>query len=220
MNKRVFVKKKEGFQVESLGVKNELLENLKESSIDKIDLYNVYDIFNCTEEDLELLKNKVLSEPVTDDVYEEVELGEKKYLATEFLPGQYDQRADSAEQCLMLLNNKAGVLIKSGRLLVFHGEIKNFEKVREYLINPIETREKDLNTLLLEENIDIDPVPTYNGFINKTVEELEDFLNEHGLAMTIEDLQHIQNYFKNEEKRDPKETEIKVLDTYWSDHCR
>ena len=220
MNKRVFVKKKEGFQVESLGVKNELLENLKESNIDKIDLYNVYDIFNCTEEDLELLKNKVLSEPVTDDVYEEVQLDGKKYLATEFLPGQYDQRADSAEQCLMLLNNKAGVAIKSGRLLVFHGEIKNFEKVREYLINPIETREKDLNTLLLEENIDIDPVPTYNGFINKTVEELEAFLNEHGLAMTIEDLQHIQNYFKNEEKRDPKETEIKVLDTYWSDHCR
>ncbi|MGL4641988.1 MAG: phosphoribosylformylglycinamidine synthase [Cetobacterium sp.] len=220
MNKRVFVKKKDGFQVESLGVKNELLENLKEGNIDRIDLYNVYDIFNCTDEDLELLKNKVLSEPVTDDVYEDVNLEGKRYLATEFLPGQYDQRADSAEQCLMLLNNKAGVQIKSGRLLVFHGEINSFEKVREYLINPIETREKNLDTLVLEENIDIDPVPTYNGFIDKKVEELEAFLNEHGLAMTLEDLQHIQNYFRNEEKRDPKETEIKVLDTYWSDHCR
>ncbi|MGL6023672.1 MAG: phosphoribosylformylglycinamidine synthase, partial [Cetobacterium sp.] len=131
-----------------------------------------------------------------------------------------DQRADSAEQCLMLLNNKAGVQIKSGKLLVFHGEIKNFEKVKEYLINPIETRIKNLEEIKLDENVDIDPVPTYTGFINKTSEELEIFLNEHGLAMTLEDLKHIQNYFKNEEKRDPKETEIKVLDTYWSDHCR
>ena len=89
MNKRVFVKKKDGFQVESLGLKSELLENLKEDRISKIDLYNVYDIFNCTEEDLNLLKNKVLSEPVTDDVYEEVDLDGKKYLAMEFLPGQY-----------------------------------------------------------------------------------------------------------------------------------
>ncbi|MGL5000346.1 MAG: phosphoribosylformylglycinamidine synthase [Cetobacterium sp.] len=220
MNKRVFVKKKSGFQVESLGVQNELLENLKEDKIQNIDLYNVYDIFNCTSEDLELLKNKVLSEPVTDNVYEEVELEGKQYLATEFLPGQYDQRADSAEQCLMLLNNKAGVVIKSGKLLVFDGEIKNFEKVKEYLINPIETRIKNLDTITLEDNIDIDPVPTYDGFIDKNLNELEQFLNHHGLAMTLEDLEHIQNYFKNEEKRDPKETEIKVLDTYWSDHCR
>ena len=220
MNKRVFVKKKNGFQVESLGIKNDLLENLKEDKITKIDLYNVYDIFNCTDEDLELLKNKVLSEPVTDDVYEEVNLMDKKYLAIEFLPGQYDQRADSAEQCLMLLNNKEGVQIKSGKLMVFHGEINNFDKLKEYLINPIETREKDLNSIKLEENIDIDPVPTYVGFIDKNRDELEEFLNDHGLAMTLEDLIHIQNYFKNEEKRDPKETEIKVLDTYWSDHCR
>ncbi|MGL5534725.1 MAG: phosphoribosylformylglycinamidine synthase, partial [Cetobacterium sp.] len=220
MNKRVFVKKKDGFQVESLGLKSELLENLKEDKINKIDLYNVYDIFNCTEEDLNLLKNKVLSEPVTDDVYEEVELVGKKYLAMEFLPGQYDQRADSAEQCLMLLNNKDGIQIKSGKLLIFHGEIKSFDKIKDYLINPIETREKKLNVLTLEENIDIEPVPTYVGFINKNSEELESFLLEHGLAMTLEDLKHIQNYFRDEEKRDPKETEIKVLDTYWSDHCR
>lgn len=220
MNKRVFVKKKEGFQVESLGIKSELLENLKEDGIAKIDLYNVYDIFNCTENDLSLLKNKVLSEPVTDDVYEEVELDNKKYLAMEFLPGQYDQRADSAEQCLMLLNNKADVKIKSGKLLVFHGELKSFDRIKNYLINPIETREKNLNTLIFEEDINIEPVPTYVGFIEKSPEQLESFLNEHGLAMTLEDLVHIQNYFKNEEKRDPKETEIKVLDTYWSDHCR
>ncbi|MGL5989310.1 phosphoribosylformylglycinamidine synthase [Cetobacterium sp.] len=220
MNKRVFVKKKSGFQVESLEVQNELLENLKEDKIESIDLYNVYDVFNCTSDDLELLKNKVLSEPVTDNVYEDLYLEGKQYLATEFLPGQYDQRADSAEQCLMLLNNKAGVVIKSGKLLVFHGEIKNFEKIKEYLINPIETRVKNLNTIVLEENIDIAPVPTYKGFINKDLNELEIFLNNHSLAMTLEDLEHIQNYFKNEEKRDPKETEIKVLDTYWSDHCR
>ncbi|MEG1977370.1 MAG: phosphoribosylformylglycinamidine synthase [Cetobacterium sp.] len=220
MNKRVFVKKKEGFQVESLGVKNDLLENLKETEIVNIDLYNVYDIFNCTLDDLDLLKNKVLSETVTDDVYEEVDLKSSKYLAIEFLPGQYDQRADSAEQCLMLLNNKAGVEIKSGKLLVFHGNIKDFEKVKNYLINPIEMREKKLEILEKDENIEIEKVPTYDGFIEKSESELEEFRGDFGLAMSLDDLKHIQNYFKNEEKRDPKETEIKVLDTYWSDHCR
>ena len=120
----------------------------------------------------------------------------------------------------MLLNNRAGVQIRSGKLLVFHGELNNFDKIKEYLINPIETREKDLNILNLDENIEIEKVPVYEGFINKNEAELLEFLEEHGLAMTIEDLKHIQKYFRDEEKRDPKETEIKVLDTYWSDHCR
>ncbi|WP_297596913.1 phosphoribosylformylglycinamidine synthase [uncultured Cetobacterium sp.] len=220
MNKRVFIRKKEGFQVESLGLQNDLLENLKETGILNIDLYNIYDIFNCTQEDLELLKNKVLSEPVTDDVYENIDLSKKKYLAIEFLPGQYDQRADSAEQCLMLLNNRAGVEIKSGKLLVFHGEIKKFEKVKKYLINPIEMREKNLDILEKNDSIEIEKVPICLGFREKSEIELKDFAEKLSLAMNLEDLKHIQNYFKREEKRDPKETEIKVLDTYWSDHCR
>ena len=220
MDKRIFVKKKDGFQVESQGIKNELLENLKEDKIEKIDVYNVYDIYGATEEDLKLLKTKVLSEIVTDNVYDEVGLKDKKYIALEFLPGQYDQRADSAQQCLMLLSGGAQVEIKSGKLLVFHGEVKDIDKIKKYLINPVEMREKDLNILEKNENVEIEEVPTYIGFIEKDREELKAFIEELGLAMSLEDLEHIQNYFKNVEKRDPKETEIKVLDTYWSDHCR
>ena len=220
MDKRIFVQKKECFQVEANGLKNDIQYNLKENSITKIDLYNIYDVFNCDDDDVALLKNRVLAEPQTDNVYENISLENKIYLAVEFLPGQYDQRSDSAEQCLMLLNNKDNIIIKSGKLIVFHGDINNFEKIKSYIINPIEMREKDLSLLKNDEYIEIEKVPTYNGFNEKNENELKDFIKKHGLAMSIHDLKHIQNYFKTEEKRDPKETEIKVLDTYWSDHCR
>ena len=220
MNKRFFVKKKEGFEVESESLKKELNEHLQEDGLEKIDIYNVYDVFNGTEEDIFLLKSKVLAEIVTDNVYDILDLNNKNYLALEFVPGQYDQRADSAEQCLMLLNNREGVSIRSGRVLVFHGKIKNIQKIKKYLINPIEMREKDLNHLDNKENIEIDNIPVFEGFVNYTEKELVDFLKNHQLAMNIADLKHIQHYFNSEEGRDPTETEIKVLDTYWSDHCR
>lgn len=220
MNKRVFVKKKDGFLVESISLKEELVENLKEINLKKVDIYNSYDIFNCNFEELELLKTKVLSEPVTDEVFEELDLQGLNYLAMEFLPGQFDQRADSAEQCLALLGKGENVSIKSGRILVFSGEISSLSRIKSYLINPIEAREKDLNKLSNEENIEIEPVKTFSEFRNFSEAELQFFLKENSLAMTINDLKHIQNYFKNSENRDPSETEIKVLDTYWSDHCR
>lgn len=219
MNKRIFVKKKMGFQVESDSLLKELRENLKENLLSQIEIYNVYDVFNADAEDIELLERKVLSEPVTDQVFGEVNLDGKLYLAVEYLPGQYDQRADSAQQCLALLNNRDGVTIKSGKLIVFNGEIENFEKVRGYLINPIEMREKNLKELSNDENIEIEKVLVHEGFRNLSEEELKEFLSSDGLAMTLEDLKHIQRYFV-EEKRDPTVTEIKVLDTYWSDHCR
>ncbi|MGL6130629.1 MAG: phosphoribosylformylglycinamidine synthase, partial [Fusobacteriaceae bacterium] len=112
------------------------------------------------------------------------------------------------------------VKIKSGRLYVFHGDIISFEKIKGYLINPIESREKNLDTLSFQEDIEIEPTKTFHGFIDFKNQKLEIFLKEHSLAMTLNDLIHIQKYFKNEEKRNPTETEIKVLDTYWSDHCR
>jgi len=220
MNKRIYVKKKNGFEVESLSLRNELIYHLKETKIETIDTYKVYDIFNGNEEDFSLLESKVLAELVTDDIYYEVDTKGKNYLALEFLPGQYDQRSDSAEQCLMLLNNKEGVKIKSGQLLVFNGVVNNFEKIKDYLINPIEMREKDISRLDENENIEVEKVVIYDDFNQKTKKELEVFLANHALAMNYEDLKHIQNYFKNEEKRIPTETEIKVLDTYWSDHCR
>ncbi|MDP0492865.1 MAG: phosphoribosylformylglycinamidine synthase [Fusobacterium sp. JB021] len=219
MNRRIYVSKKEEFRVEGKSLLNELKENLHEDGLRNLRLYNVYDVFNCENEDIELLKSKVLSEIVTDNVYDEVDLIDKNYIAIENLPGQYDQRADSAEQCLVLLNNKDNVQIKSGRVIVIEGEIKSFEKIKKYIINPIETREKDLSILNNEEDITIEDVPIIEGFVEYSEKKLEDFIEENGLAMSLADLKHIQDYFINE-KRNPTDTEIKVLDTYWSDHCR
>lgn len=219
MNKRIYVSKKEGFRVEGKSLLNELKENLHEDKLKDLRLFNVYDVFNCEDEDVILLKSKVLSEVVTDNVYDEINLNGKNYIAIENLPGQYDQRADSAEQCLVLLNNKENVKIKSGRVIVLEGDINDFDKIKKYIINPIETREKDLNVLSNEEDITIEDVPIVEGFINYSQEKLENFIDENGLAMSLGDLQHIQNYFRDQ-KRNPTDTEIKVLDTYWSDHCR
>ena len=219
MNKRIFVSKKQGFQVEGNSILNEIRENLYETGLTGAELYNVYDVFNCDEEDVKLLKTKVLSEIVTDNVYDEIDLTGKTYVAIENLPGQYDQRADSAEQCLALLNSKDSVTIKSGRIIVFYGEVKDLEKIKKYLINPVETREKDLSILENNEDVTVEPVPVLDGFRKLSREELENFVSVNGLAMTADDLEHIQKYFV-EEDRDPTETEIKVLDTYWSDHCR
>ncbi|MFK4785696.1 phosphoribosylformylglycinamidine synthase [Fusobacterium sp. MFO224] len=219
MNRRIYVSKKEEFRVEGKSLLNELRENLHEDGLSDLRLYNVYDVFNCDNEDIELLKSKVLSEIVTDNVYDNIDLTGKNYIAIENLPGQYDQRADSAEQCLVLLNNKDNVKIKSGKVIILEGEIKSFEKIKEYIINPIETREKNLNVLGEEEDITIEDVPIIEGFVHYSEKELENFIKDNGLAMTLADLKHIQNYFIKE-KRNPTDTEIKVLDTYWSDHCR
>ena len=187
MDKRIFVSKKQGFQVEGESILNELRENLYETGLERVELINVYDVFNCDEEDVKLLKSKVLAEAVTDNVYDEVDLAGKTFIAIENLPGQYDQRADSAEQCLVLLNSKDTVKIKSGRIVVLYGEVKSLEKVKKYLINPIETREKDLSILDNTEDFKVEPVPVLVGFNDYTVEELEKFLNDNGLAMTLAD---------------------------------
>lgn len=220
MNKRVFIKKRADFLVESHSLLEELKENLKETGLTELELYNIYDIFDINDEEFKLLKEKILSEVVTDEVYDSMDLEGKNYLAIEFLPGQYDQRADSAEQCLALLEKGENTTIKSGRLIVFHGEIQSFEKIKKYLINPIESREKNLNLLEKDRANSIEKVKFIDNFNTLNLEELKGFLKENQLALNIEDLVHIQNYFKNTEKRAPSETELKVLDTYWSDHCR
>lgn len=132
MDTRIFVQKKEQFQVESESLGTELRQSLSLSDDFKVSLYNIYDIFNADENDIQLLKKNVCSEVVTDVVYDSIDLEGKKYLAYEYLPGQYDQRADSAMQCLMLLNNKQTVRIHSGTLLVFDGQVskEDLEKSR------------------------------------------------------------------------------------------
>ncbi|MEG0315004.1 MAG: phosphoribosylformylglycinamidine synthase [Erysipelotrichaceae bacterium] len=223
MNYRIFVSKKAAYTIEAESLKKEIVANLAINTLKELKLINTYDVFNADEQDIALLKTKVVSEAVTDEVFDTLELDpNKSYIIYECLPGQYDQRADSAEQCLMLLNNKKDVVIKSGRIVELTGTLTKTEidKIKNYLINPVEMREKDLNVLEYNEDVEIEPVETVKGFINYSEEEIENYRNELALAMSKQDLLHIQKYFKDEEHREPTLTEIKVLDTYWSDHCR
>lgn len=222
MDYRVFVKKKEAFQVEAQSMFHELKQNLNLNGLTGVKLYNVYDVFHGDDHDMALLKEKVLSEVVTDEVYDTIDLSDQTYIAYECLPGQYDQRADSAQQCLMLLNNKQDVVIKSGRIVVLEGEVSDAEiiSIKKYLINPVEMREKDLQVLGYEEDVEIEPVPMIEGFCAMDDATLQSLMDKEGLAMTLADLKHVQQYFKQEEQRDLTMTELKVLDTYWSDHCR
>ncbi len=220
-NARIFIEKKYGFRVEADSLKNTLNQNLN-LNIEELRLLKVYDIFNIEDELLEKAKNVVFSEPVTDDVFEDVKPNCNFQFAVEFLPGQFDQRADSAKQCLKLLNPTSIAEIKSANFYLIKGDLSDEQKdkIKKYCINEVEAREKDMLKLELSENPDINEVPIFNDFCNWNDDKLSEFHRILGLAMSIEDLKFIQAYFKNEEKRDPSETEIKLLDTYWSDHCR
>ena len=222
MDTRIFVHKKEQFQVESESLAAELRQSLSLKEDFGLTKYNLYDIFNADENDIELLKKNVCSEVVTDDVYDSVDLEGKSYLAYEFLPGQYDQRADSAMQCLMLLNNKQTVRIHSGTLLVFLNPVdeETLNKITHYIVNPVEARVKDLSVLVDDQDVEVKDVPVLEGFTKKTKEELDALRQTLGLAMSQADIEHVQRYFEKEEKRDCTMTELRVLDTYWSDHCR
>ncbi len=221
MDTRFFVQKKEAFRTEGKSLTNELRTSLGLSDDFALSRYNIYDVFNADKKDIELLKKDVCSEVVTDNVYDQVDLEGKTYLAYEYLPGQYDQRADSAMQCLMLLNNKQTVRIHSGTLLVFENiKEDEFEQVKKYLINPVEARQKDLSVLEDELDIQVEDVPSIENFTSMDKQTLSDLRVGLGLAMSQEDIEFVQSYFKEEEKRQPTMTEIRVLDTYWSDHCR
>ena len=222
MNKyRVFVEKKTAFKNEAKSLLADLNSSLGLNLTD-IRIVNVYDLFNVSETDVKVAKENVLSEIVVDDVYDTLDLEGKTFFATEFLPGQYDQRADWAQQCLLLLTGNEDAVVKSGKVVILEGvSYADVMKVKKYVINPIESQEKDLEApLTLPEIETAAPVPIYEGFIDLNAAGLEEFLNENSMAMTIADLEHVQKYFREEEKRNPYETELKVLDTYWSDHCR
>ena len=221
VSERIFVEKKEGFQVEA----NDLFAQLKENfhiQASSMRLVNVYDVFDIEQDILEKAKATVFSEPVVDVVLDDVEVSGMNVIAIETLPGQYDQRADSAMQCVRLLDPTDSCVITSGKLLIFDRDLseEEYEKVSHYVINPIETRKKNMDVLSIDSNVDVKPLKDYSGFIELNEEQIEGFLKEEGLAMSKEDLLMVQDYFKNTEKRDPSETEIRVLDTYWSDHCR
>ncbi|MBE5958833.1 MAG: phosphoribosylformylglycinamidine synthase [Lachnospiraceae bacterium] len=225
--KRVYVEKKQPYAVKS----NELTEDIKGyllvNSLEKVRVLVRYDIENLSEETYKQALTTVFSEPPVDQIYEETfPYDEKKdrVFSVEFLPGQFDQRADSAEQCVKFLKEDEQPVIKTATTYVLSGDItdEQFENIKSYCINPVDSRETGLEKpeTLVTEFDEPEDVIIFDGFKDMEEGPLKELYSSLGLAMTFNDFLHIQNYFKKEEDRDPSMTEIRVLDTYWSDHCR
>ena len=219
-NYRVYVEKYPRFQVEADTLRKELNNNLG-LNLQTLRLLNVYDLFGFSEELLEKSRYAVFGEIVTDCVSDECNLEGQKYLAVEYLPGQFDQRASSAVDCVRLIEPTANVRIKSSKLLIFDANTTDEElaRIERYYINAVESRRKDLSVLSDMENAEVKPVPVLHGLTALKDEELEGYCKQYGLAMNADDLREVVNYYKIE-GRDPSETELRILDTYWSDHCR
>lgn len=219
-NYRIFVEKYPEFQVEASSLRSELNENLQ-LDLQSLRLLNVYDLFGFTPELLEKSRYSVFGEIVTDKVSDECDLTGTKYIAVEYLPGQFDQRAASAVDCVHLIDPRADVRIKSSKLIILPADVEDetIAKIKHYFINAVESREKDLSKLTDSEAAAVKPVPVLDGFTKMTEADLEPFCRKMGLAMNADDLREVVKYF-TEEGRDPNETELRILDTYWSDHCR
>ena len=220
MNYRIYVEKRPAFQVEAQSLRNELNLNLQ-LNLQSLRYINVYDLFGFTPELLEQCRYSVFGETVTDTVTDTCDLTGAKYLAVEYLPGQFDQRASSAVDCVHLIDPNAEVEIRSSRLLVFDADLtsEELDKIRRYYINAVESREKDLSQLSQNQTADVKPLALLNGFIDMPREAYAAFCKEWGLAMNTDDLHEVVLYFQKE-GRNPTETELRILDTYWSDHCR
>ena len=220
MNYRVFVEKKEGFRVEAIGLQDELNANLG-LDIRCLRLINIYDLFGFSQELLDKCLYSVFGEIVTDRVSTEFDFEGCPYIAVEFLPGQFDQRASSAEDCVHLIDPKADITIKSGKILVFDKDFSaaDMDKVKKYFVNPIESRIKDISVLERFAHPAAERVSVIDDFINLKEEDLAVYCEDKSLAMNTDDLREVVAYFRKE-GRNPYETELKILDTYWSDHCR
>ena len=217
MNKRIFVEKRGIFDVESPKIFDEVKAVVP--SIQNVKVYNVYDIFNLNDGEFGKVVNSTFVDPVTDILHEE-NPAQGIYFAMEFLPGQYDQRADSAQQCIALLTENEKSKVRSGKLIEFEGVSEtDLAKIKDLLINKVESQEKDLSVFDFPSDETPSKVLVHENFINFDDAQLEEFFNSHGFALGLDDLKFIQEYFKTEQ-RNPTETELKVLDTYWSDHCR
>ena len=230
MNYRIYVEKKKIFNVESEELFNEIRNDMLITNIENVKVINIYDIFNIDEAVYLQTRDIVFSDKVSDIVYDKLEVLESEgaqMFAVEYLPGQYDQRADSAKQCIDLLlentDSNTNIEIRSGKLIVLYGKLTNQEiqKIKKYYINEVEMREKQLDKLeIVNEVPSNETIETIDEFEKLSAYQLQNLKNDMGLAMTTEDLKHIQAYYSKDEKRNPTETEIRVLDTYWSDHCR
>ena len=221
---RVYVEKRKGFDVEVKRMKKELKEFLHIESVADIRILNRYDIEHVTKEAYTKALNIIFSEPQADIVYEEqIETKDEYVFAVSYLRGQYDQRADSCVQCIRNIDSSLSPVVKTAKVYIIGGSLTEEDKVKikKSVINPIEAEEVTLDKA---DSLDMSyPVPkdvkVLEGFIRFSREELEAFRKGEGLAMSLEDLAYFQDYFR-EENRDPSYTELKVVDTYWSDHCR
>ena len=224
--RRIYVEKKEAFAVKARELEEELRSYLGINGLEQARIFIRYDVENISDAVFEKACKSVFSEPPVDDLYmENIEMPKNaRCFSVEYLPGQFDQRADSAVQCVQFLKEDEQPLIKTAVTYLLTGTISDdeFDKIKNYCINPVDSRETDLvkpETLVtvFEEPAD---VASFDGFADMEEEQLKALYDSLGLAMTYQDFLHIQNYYKNDEHRDPTVTEIRVLDTYWSDHCR
>ena len=220
---RIYIEKKSAFAVEADGVLANLKSALGLEGLQRVRILNRYDAEHILPEDFAAAKMTVFGEPQVDVAYDELPEFEGRVFATEFLPGQYDQRADSAAQCIQLQTQKERPLIRCARVYLLEGSVsdKEFESIKSYLINPVESREATLekfDTLETEYPAPADVV-TLTGFIDMDDDALAKMVSDYGLAMELDDLQCCRDYYRSE-KRDPTFTELKLIDTYWSDHCR
>ena len=225
--RRIYVEKRQGFyDIPAQQLCDDLIESFRLTDLRAVRLFNRYDIEGLSDEEYATVKSVVFSEPPVDVVYEEKlpEFANSRMFAAEYLPGQYDQTADSAAQCVQLVTQKERPIIATARVVVLVGSIDDatFAKIKDYYINAVESREAKLEkpeSLEMKLKAPAD-VEVLTGFTSLSDSELKAFMNNRGFAMSFEDLKFCQNYFRDIEHREPTITEIRVIDTYWSDHCR
>lgn len=226
MVKRVYVGKKPSYRIEATGLLEDLRDNLNLDHLESVRILHRYDIENISDETYHRAIRRILSEAPVDDVQEEEVCFDPAdfVFAVEYLPGQYDQRADSAVQCIQILQAEEQPKVNYAKVYILKGNLTEDEKqaVKNYCINTVDSREARLDkpeTLAVEYGVPSN-VAVIEGFCQRTEQEIEEMVSEMGLAMSKADLLHTQKYFRDAERRDPSVTEIRVLDTYWSDHCR
>ena len=221
---RVYVEKKKELAHEASSLRYEIRHLLQIRSLTDVRILNRYDVESIDEALFEDCKGKVFSEPQLDVVSDTFDASGATVFAVEYLPGQFDQRADSAAQCIQILSQGERPTVRTAKVYLLYGELSEAElaQIKKYVINPVECREASLEraeTLALETEIPT-TVEILNGFTALDAEGLAAFVKEKGLAMDADDIAFLQGYFRDEEKRDPTITEIRMIDTYWSDHCR
>jgi phosphoribosylformylglycinamidine synthase len=224
--KRIYVERKDGFRVEAKGLYDDFKNNLGINGLQKLHIINRYDIEGINEDEYKLVRDIVFNDPPTVQIHEETLPTSPKQLtfAVELLPGQFDQRADSTAQCIQVLTHGEKPVVKVAKVIIMEGDIsaEEFRKIKDYYINSVESRETGLEKPeSIKMNFEApEDVQVLKGFIDMDQEDLASFSRDMNLAMTFEDLQFCQKYFRDTENRDPSVTEIRVIDTYWSDHCR